>query len=46
MNNIEKIIIIILLHAFLKRTAKTPILEIKKAEEDYLDVVSNHKDYK
>lgn len=36
---------IILLHAFLKRTAKTPILEIKKAEENYLDVVNNNKDY-
>lgn len=32
---------IILLYAFLKKTAKTPIVEIKKAQENYLDAVRN-----
>ena len=36
---------IILLHAFLKRTEKTPLLEIKKAEENYHIVVNNPKIY-
>lgn len=32
---------IILLHAFLKKTDKTPLAEIKKAEENYNDVLNN-----
>jgi len=36
---------IILLHAFLKKTRKTPISEIKKAEENYYDVLNNKKMY-
>lgn len=36
---------IILLHAFLKKTAKTPISEIKKAEENYQNVLRNPKIY-
>ncbi len=36
---------IVLLHAFLKRTEKTPIKEIKKAEENYYDVLNNPKLY-
>jgi len=36
---------IILLHAFLKKTAKTPISELKKAEENYRDVLKNPKIY-
>ena len=36
---------IILLHAFLKKTVKTPISEIKKAEENYYDVLKNPKIY-
>ena len=36
---------IILLHAFLKKTAKTPISEIKKAEENYQNVLKNPKIY-
>ncbi len=36
---------IILLHAFLKKTNKTPISEIKKAEENYKNVLSNQKIY-
>ena len=36
---------IILLQAFLKKTAKTPILEIKKAEENYQNVLKNPKIY-
>ena len=32
---------IIILHAFLKKTAKTPISEIKKAEENYQDILNN-----
>lgn len=31
---------IILLHAFLKKTAKTPEAEIKKAEKNYYNVIS------
>ncbi|MBU3934720.1 type II toxin-antitoxin system RelE/ParE family toxin [Patescibacteria group bacterium] len=36
---------IILLHAFLKKTAKTPPIEIKKAEQNYKNVLSNLKIY-
>ena len=36
---------IILLHAFPKKTAKTPDSEIKKAEENYYDVLRNPKIY-
>lgn len=36
---------IILLHAFLKRTAKTPDIEIKRAEENYNDVLNNKEIY-
>ena len=36
---------IILLHAFLKKTAKTPLSEIKKAEQNYNDVFKNPKSY-
>jgi phage-related protein len=36
---------IILLHAFLKKTPKTPILEIKKAEENYKRVLINPEIY-
>jgi phage-related protein len=36
---------IILLYAFLKKTAKTPVSEIKKAEENYQDVLRNPKIY-
>jgi len=36
---------IILLHAFLKKTAKTPISELKKAEENYRNVLKNPKVY-
>jgi len=36
---------IILLHAFLKKTAKTPISEIKRAEENYYKVLKNPKIY-
>lgn len=36
---------IILLHAFLKKTLKTPIGEIKKAQENYQDVIQNPKLY-
>jgi len=36
---------VILLHAFLKKTAKTPISEIKKAEENYQNVLRNPKIY-
>jgi len=36
---------IILLHAFLKKTTKTPIFEIKKAEENYYNVLKNPKIY-
>ena len=34
---------IVLLHAFLKKTQKTPKKEIKKAEDNYLDVINNPK---
>jgi len=36
---------IILLHAFLKKSAKTPISEIKKAENNYHNVLKNQKIY-
>ena len=36
---------IILLHAFLKKTAKTPAFEIKTAEENYYNVLKNPKTY-
>ncbi|MEA2113582.1 MAG: type II toxin-antitoxin system RelE/ParE family toxin [Patescibacteria group bacterium] len=36
---------IILLHAFLKKTKKTPIFEIKRAEENYYDVLNNKEIY-
>lgn len=36
---------IILLHAFLKKTAKTPAIEIKIAEENYINVLKNPKIY-
>ncbi|MFA5050627.1 MAG: type II toxin-antitoxin system RelE/ParE family toxin [Patescibacteria group bacterium] len=36
---------IILLHAFLKTTAKTPQSEIVRAEENYNDVLSNKEIY-
>lgn len=36
---------IILLHAFSKKTSKTPIFEIKKAEENYQNVLNNPKIY-
>jgi phage-related protein len=36
---------IILLHAFLKKTPKTPPKEIKIAEENYIDVINNPKLY-
>ena len=36
---------IILLHAFLKKTAKTPLAEIKKAEKNYKDVINNKELY-
>ncbi len=36
---------IILLHAFLKKTAKTPQNEIKQAHKNYLDVINNPKTY-
>jgi len=36
---------IILLHAFLKKTNKTPTSEIKKAEEIYKNVIKNPKIY-
>ena len=36
---------IILLHAFLKKTDKTPANEIKKAEDNYTDVLSNKEIY-
>jgi phage-related protein len=36
---------IILLHVFLKKSEKTPIQEIKKAEENYCDVLNNSKLY-
>jgi phage-related protein len=36
---------IILLHSFLKKTAKTPVVEIIKAEENYKDALANQKLY-
>lgn len=36
---------IILLHAFLKKTEKTPMSEIKKAEDNYNQAVNNKKVY-
>ena len=36
---------IILLHAFLKKTKKTPLNEMKGAEENYKDVLSSKKIY-
>lgn len=36
---------IILLHTFLKKTAKTPVGEIQKAQENYQEVISNPKIY-
>jgi len=36
---------IILLHAFLKRTNRTPLSDIKKAEQNYYNVVNNPKIY-
>ncbi len=36
---------IILLHAFLKKTAKTPVSEIKRTEENYYNVLKNPKIY-
>ncbi|MDD4830568.1 MAG: type II toxin-antitoxin system RelE/ParE family toxin [Candidatus Pacebacteria bacterium] len=36
---------IIMLHAFLKKTSKTPLAEIKKAEENYQEILKNHKIY-
>ena len=36
---------IILLHSFLKKTEKTPLPEIKKAEENYKNVLNNQKIY-
>lgn len=36
---------IILLHAFLKKTPKTPIAEIKRATENYQDTIQNLKLY-
>lgn len=36
---------IILLHAFLKQTPKTPVGEIKRAQENYQDVLQNPKLY-
>lgn len=36
---------IVLLHAFLKKTNKTPINEIKKAEDNCIDVLNNKTFY-
>ena len=36
---------IILLHAFLKKTPKTPAREIQNAEKSYIDVINNPKLY-
>jgi phage-related protein len=36
---------VVLLHAFLKKTARTPISEIKRAEENYYNVLKNPKIY-
>jgi len=34
---------IIFLHAFLKKTSKTPDVEIKRAEENYKNFINNYK---
>ena len=36
---------IIILHAFLKKTAKTPVNEINKARKNYFNVIKNPKIY-
>ena len=36
---------IVMLHAFLKKTEKTPESEIKKAEHNYHGVIRNKRDY-
>lgn len=36
---------IVFLNAFLKKTPKTPLSEIEKAEKNYFDVISNPKFY-
>ena len=36
---------IVLLHAFLKKTAKTPVSEIKRAEENYYKVLKTQRIY-
>lgn len=36
---------IILLHAFLKKTTKTPNSEIKRAEENYYNILKDQKKY-
>lgn len=36
---------IVFLHAFLKKTPKTPMNEIKKAEDTYNNVINNPKSY-
>jgi len=36
---------IVLLHCFLKKTKKTPNKEIIKAQNNYIDVLNNHKLY-
>jgi len=36
---------IVLLHVFLKKTKKTPVSEIKRAEENYYDVLNNKDIY-
>ena len=36
---------IILLHAFLKKTVKTPLSEIKNAESNYREILNNPKAY-
>jgi len=36
---------IIILHAFLKKTQKTPSSEIKRAEDNYIDVLNNPEFY-
>lgn len=36
---------IIFLHAFLKKTPKTPVHEIKKAEDIYYSIINNPKSY-
>ena len=36
---------VVLLHAFLKKTAKTPVSEIQKAQKNYQEVVRNPKIY-